>query len=206
MKPADTLQFEGIILRTFPYQERDLIVRILRRDGVKQAFLANAARTKRFGVPLDILDQGTISARQGRGTLMNLSAFQPRHSFPQIRTSIDRFCAAITFTECLDFLIPEDGPESPELFTLLEMVLCELCESVELSAQLRALYFGIHKLIELCGYGAGEPALPSTNSIMHLLQRVEHVAERALQSKSSLLLCMEGLRSKSQADTDGQTK
>lgn len=186
-------QFEGIILRTYPYRDRDLIVRVLSDQGVKRGCLANSARTKRFGTPLDVFDHGIFEVRAGRGQLLTISSFRAQQGFAQIRSDLDAFCTALTFVECVDHMLLEDGPESPESYALLLATLDQFCGISDVGHALRTLYLSIHSLLVIAGYGDPSPAPPSTSALSALLEKFENTTERELQSKGSLKMTISSL-------------
>lgn len=200
--PVSATTVQAVVLRIYPFRERDLIVRLLTMDGVKRGVLANAGRTKRFGAPFDVFDRGIFELGQGKGQLATVRLFTPAKSHPALRNNLDKFSAASVWVECIDHMILEDGPESPEIFVLLCEILEGICDAASSLNVYQMLHKGIELLMASSGYGLPPQPHPSAASLIHLLERIEQASERELLSKPSLISSLRLLKNQNQSGSD----
>lgn len=192
------IQFKGILIRSIPSAEADLIVAILDEHGEKHVTIAKQARKsrKRFGSSLDLFDFGRFEATQGKGGLPILQSFIPEPGFRRIRDSLSKISCASVLAEALDLLIPEGHADSAHLspFTVTQETLSQINESSDLKSELRALYTGLSALLELSGYHDRENERPpSLHALRETIAHLERCVERRLKSKESLDLVTRSL-------------
>lgn len=189
---------EGIIIKTVPLREADLIIHTITREAGRQALLAKHARRskRRFSGGLDLFDHGLFSVSSSRGSLHIVDSFNAKESFKALREDITKLSCATVLCECFDRLIKESVIEgSAELFDTLNLGLNAINESGMTRDSLRALYLSIANLLDLCGYFNQEQAgLPSSKNLYSLLEQLEMYAEQEVKSKSSLLPLIKSLR------------
>lgn len=188
---------DGIILRTFPCRDTDLVLRVLTRTHGKIPVLARGARrrTKKMPISLDLFDAGTFTIVAGRGSLPVLEAFTPTQSFRLIRESLPKLSCASTLCESFDFLTPEYGDESSQLYEVCFKTVEAINHAPDAKSALRETVWGLAAVLAISGYyDPKEEILPSAKTLVDLVSRVEHFAERPLLSKSMLISIISGLR------------
>jgi DNA repair protein RecO (recombination protein O) len=124
------LRTEGIVLKSFPYGEADLLVTYLTLDhGLRKAFAKSPRKTKsRFGSSLEPFTHARI-ALMGRedAALPRLTQSDIVRSYQGLREDYDCFLRASGVAELTLGFLPE-GERAPEVFHLLSRTL-DLLES-----------------------------------------------------------------------------
>ncbi len=190
--------FRGIVIRTLPSAEADLIVAILDERGEKHVVIAKQARKsrKRFGSSLDLFDFGRFETTIGRGNLALLQSFIPESGFGGLRNSLSKIACASVVAEATDLLIPEAHPEDGAItaFSIIHGTLSEINHASDKKGEFRALYEGLSQLLEISGYHDAEQArAPSLHALRLAIIQIEQCAERKLRSKESLELIAKDL-------------
>lgn len=188
---------EGIIVRTYPYGDADLILRVFTAKGEKISCLAKHARksTKRFGSTIDVFDLGRIEVAKGRGTLWMLKSFVQVTSFPGLRTNLDRMGVAALACESFDYLIPDDSSGNQDLYTTLKLGLKAIEESMDMRETLKAGYLVLATLLRDTGFRESiVEEKPSAKNLLLLIESVERVAERELASKDTVISILKELK------------
>jgi len=145
---------EGIVLRTIPYGEADLIVTYLTKDfGIVKVFAKSPRKTKsRFGSSLEPLTFSRI-AFWGKedAALPRLTQADIVHSFSSLRESLQCFIRVSELIEQTLHLVPERDT-SRNVFPLLMKTLAIM----EMGRQnpLIALFYKL-KLLEIAGFLPG---------------------------------------------------
>lgn len=181
---------EGIVLRSYPLRESDLILRVMTRDLGKLSLLARGAKRskRRFGGTPEIFEMGSFEIRQGRGSLPLLSGFRCQHISLRIRESLEKFSCAALICESFDLLIQEDQAENgPELFHALFQSLADIDQASDSLFILRAAFQTLSQLLVLNG-SLNKDALPkpTRDNLLLIIEQIEKEAERKLQSRSAL--------------------
>ncbi len=190
--------YEGIILRTYPYGESDLILRVLSPTHGKVSVIAKGARREKskFQTNFDVFDAGSFETRRGRGNLENLLFFKPHRSLKRVRDNIDTFIISSTVVEAYDHLIHEHTSDGHEYYESLALGLRALDEAATLKEGLRACYLSLHMLLRTAGFGTLEVDVgPSRKNLLLLLDSIENASERQLLTKSGLIGLLVGLTS-----------
>lgn len=180
---------EGIVLRTFPSRDSDLVLRILTTTHGKLPALAKSARrqTKKFSQNFDVFDRGIFSLKVGRGSLPIVESFAVRPGFKSLRTNLHKLSAASVICEAFDVLMPEYGHEEGGFYEILSATLDAIDQGPELKVVLRACYEGLLALLTRSGYVDPEKEPPpSARALLDLISRAEGFAERQLVSKVML--------------------
>lgn len=185
---AETNKFEGIILRTYPFGEADLILKVLSPINGKRSVIAkNVRREKtRFKMHIDIFDQGMLEVRETRGTLEPLIDFRSLRSFPRIRSDIDTLIVASLIVECFDLLVHENAAEAGEFYETLSLGLQALEEARSTRHVLKACFLSLHTLLQVAGYGSDSLQAPSLKKLYLLIDQIERACEKELATKSSV--------------------
>ncbi len=182
--------YDGIILRTYPYAESDLILRVLSPSQGKISIIAKGARKEksRFQINFDVFDAGSFETKKGRGSLETLQFFKPHRSLKNIRNNIDTFIISSTVVEAYDHLIHEHAGEAHDFYESLALGLRALDEATSVKESLKACYLSLHMLLRIAGFGAPDTeAGPSRKNLLLLLDKIESTSERQLLTKSSLI-------------------
>ncbi|MDC0358322.1 DNA repair protein RecO [Oligoflexia bacterium] len=192
------MELEGIVIRTTPSREADLVVQLMTKDAGKVALLAKYARKskRRFSGSFDLFDHGIFAVTQGKGSLALVQSFTQRNCFKALRENLGKMTAATVVCECFDHLIKESVTEgSTALFQTLQLGLQAIEESEDLKLCFRATFLAIGNLLNLCGYlDQDSIGKPSAKNLLKLLDHLERCSERELKSKSALVPQIQSLR------------
>ncbi len=181
--------FEGIILRTYPFQENDIILRVLAPIGGKRSIIAKGAAKEKskFSVNFDVLDSGAFTTRRGKGSMETLVHFKPFRALTKLRSDLNRFIVTTTIVESFDHLTHEDGHDATELYETLGLSLRAVDEAADLKEMLRACYMALHALLQQTGFAIlQEDTAPSKKNLLKILDAIEYHSERELLSKATL--------------------
>ena len=131
MSAPSTTTTRGIILRTFPLREADLIVAVLSEDEGKIRAVAKGARKskKRFLGGLDLFDCGRfeISESGGGDKLRTLYGFERGLTLTPLREDFRMLGLGSLMLELTDHLAHDGDPTAGELLAPLIAALRELC-------------------------------------------------------------------------------
>lgn len=190
MATQEEFQVSGIVLKTHPFAESDLIVRVLTPSHGKISCFAKSARSskRRFAHSLDILDRGTFTLSVGRGELLPIRAFEPHHQLKSIRTNLDHIAAASLLCEVFEALINEgtDPQAYTELYELLDLTLSSIDEAKERTETLRVTYVSIAFLAERMGVFSRSDTTASGRALSQVLDVIEHFLGKQLAARSSV--------------------
>ncbi len=143
---------EGIVLKSAPFGEADLIVTYLTKDfGLIRAFAKSPRKAKsRFGASLEPLTYARLSffGRED-ASLPRLTQSDIIESFQGLRESLDAFTDASEATALVLELLPEGEPNR-KAFRLLRAVL-KLMEALPGRRGFLVLLFKI-RLLDMAGY------------------------------------------------------
>lgn len=146
---------QGIVLKTFPFAEADLIVTYLTRDhGVRKAFAKSPRKIKsRFGGSLEPLTLAKISL-MGRedAQLPRLTQSDILRPFQSLRESYSAIVRLMAMAE-LTIGLMHEGEPAGEAFSLLSDTL-DFMERNNAKIGTAALYYKI-RLLKLAGYAPG---------------------------------------------------
>lgn len=117
----DHFSDRAIVLSRVPYQESDLVVGLLCRQGGPVSVLARSARSsrRRFQGLLDFFIVFDAEMSVGRGGMPGLSSAQPVRFFPGILDDLDRLEAGQALVQIARDIL-RDAPSSPTIFDSLE--------------------------------------------------------------------------------------
>ncbi len=141
---------EGIVLRTFPYAEADLLVTYLTPDhGIRKAFAKSSRKTKsRFGASLEPLTHSRITFMgKEDAELPRLTQSDILRPHQGLREGLACFALASEMVELTMGLLPPGKPV-PKAFSLLKEMLAQM--EADCTA-LGALVYKI-RLLALKGY------------------------------------------------------
>ena len=142
---------EGIVLRTNPYGEADLIVTYLTKDyGILKTFAKSPRKTKsRFGSSLEPLTYAKISFwGKEDSTLPRLTQADIIHPFHLLRSSLKSFLKVSEMIELTLSFVPERDP-SPKAYSLIVNMLRAFEED---SSDLMLVIYYKLKLLEITGF------------------------------------------------------
>ncbi len=196
--------FTGIVLRTFPYGEADLILRVLSAQTGKRSVLARGVRREKakFSVAFDIFDAGEFTTKRGKGSLESLMHFTPHKSLSLLRSDLDRFIISSCIVEAFDNLTHEnDEHEAQEIYETLGLSLRAIEEAQDVKEMLRSLYFAVSNLLRCLGFAAVDTSkAPSIKNLELLLDAIELHSDKELKSKTSLKDVLEQVKQKAKAE------
>jgi DNA repair protein RecO (recombination protein O) len=142
---------EGIVLRTTPYGEADLIVTFLTKDhGIIKVFAKSPRKVKsRFGSSLEPLTCSRISFwGKEDSALPRLTQADITYAYRSIRESLNCFLKVSELIELTLHLVPERD-RSRNVFSLLMRTLA--CMETGPAEQLITLFYKL-KLLEISGF------------------------------------------------------
>jgi len=142
---------EGIVLRTNPYGEADLIVTYLTKDyGIVKAFAKSPRKIKsRFGSSLEPLTYSKISFwGKEDSALPRLTQADIIHPFHILRSSLKSFLKVSEIIEITLSFVPERDP-SPKAYSLLISMLRAFEE--DSTDRMLGIYYKL-KLLEVTGF------------------------------------------------------
>lgn len=139
----------GLVLRTTPYREADLVVTVYSRERGKLTAMARSARRsrKRFGAALGLLTVSTMTLVRGRGEMWTLQAADVADSFLPLAGDLAAFTHASYALELVRELTAAEQPD-PELFDLVVELMHALGQRGASAGMLRAFEL---RLLDLCG-------------------------------------------------------
>lgn len=213
--PKKQIIVSGIILRSQPLREADLIVSVLTPSLGKLSAIARSARRskKRFLGGLNVFDCGTfeLSAPRGRSELYVLEAMRERRSWLGLRENLASFSLAVYAVELTHIFAAEGDHEAGGLFEPLLHCLEALNQRMETSLRLRhAVRFNL-QLLSFSGvsplerYSRLSPAIRTfwssllngasaagslelcQESLLNLLAYSEHISGHRLATHDTLL-------------------
>ena len=137
-----------IILRVFPFQESDLIVKGLNTKGVQMSFIAKGAlkSKKRFiGGVLEPASFIEVEYRVSKNSLHRLLQAWFLNDFHKLRSDYDRLQLVFYILKVVGIVSLEEMDDSEELFhlvgnTFLEMQTSEKLEALKLFFQVKLLF------------------------------------------------------------------
>jgi|GEM_PF-3554775 len=191
-----TTSLEGIVIRAYPFRDSDLVLRVLARGVGKIGILARNSRGGRRRVTrLDVFDRGTFEVKRGRGALLTLAAFEHGKVLRKLRADLNKLALCSLLCEAYDLMTVESGSSLEEshvydgYFDTLMADLTSIDQSVSAREALRTSYYSMARLLALSGLldvDQAKYAPPSAKRLMALIDQVEHHADRAVESRSSL--------------------
>lgn len=178
-KIKQQLSEPGLVLRSFPSGEHDMILHVLLQVSGKKSFFLHSGKKNRKKYPTlpEIFDQGRFEYAPETRDIQNLSAYFPERSRRSLREDLDSFlCASLVF-ESLGMLAHEDGAEDAALFfQLAEDFLSQLGKAEQAQEKLRCVY---HALVDLlASSGMIDPEVFQSAS-KHKLRKLVHVTQDA---------------------------
>lgn len=195
--------FEAIILRTFPFGESDIILRVLSPIGGKRSILAKGIRKEKnsFQQNFDVFDSGEFTTRKSSSSSLEVLAhFKPYKALFKLRGDLEVYIISSCIAESFDYLTRDNldhetfQEEAKNLYETFGLTLRAIDEAKDIKEMLKSLYFGVHALMQICGYAVvddGKP--PSKNNLLFLLTKLEGFAEKELLSKSSIKELLDAL-------------
>lgn len=198
------MKFIGIVLRTYPLRENDLIVRVFSPELGKVSLQARSARRskRRFPGGIETFDIGAFETHPSRSSLETLQRFEPTTTLSNLRSDFSRLSCASILVEILDALCPEDHREHHESNSMFLCLLTSLeffDSTADTRELLRRTYLAIDELLALSGFRAREETQrPSANSLLSLLNTAEHILERPLASRPAMEMVVKSLRDRLQ--------
>jgi len=193
------IEFEGTVLRAYPYSDAHLILKVLSPSQGKVSLIAKGARQskKRFPNSFDYFDTGKfrVSSHSSRAdSLGDVLEFTPIKSFGALRTDLPRLIVGSLLCECFESLIAESSPEAGDCYELLELGLNAISNSEDSKSALKACFFSIANLLRREGLLGKEPMVPTGKTLLHLLGIIESNINRKLNSEAALLDLLVELR------------
>jgi DNA repair protein RecO len=202
----------GVILRTQPLRESDLLVAILGNSRGKLSAVARGANRskRRFSGGLQLFDCGLFSLsapkhrfpeRRDRHEIFTLNEISDREIWRGLSSNLDRFQAAALVLEASDFMTHEGDSGGANLYSALIQTL----RSIDLAADRENCTAAVNEFLFFCLRDAGldplaSPDCPekirvwssssqivadsrlSTQVMLHLCRYIQESAGRALKT------------------------
>ena len=199
MESKEPVTTVGIVLKTFPYSEADLVIHLLTPSHGKVSVLARGAKKsrKRFSSCPDIFDRGSFTFQRGRGSIACLTDYTPKDSLKKIREDIFKISAASLSCECFELLVKE-GIEDPEPFyELLRNGMESIDSAPDDRSTVRACFDLLKALLEVAGFAPPNTiAQPGLRALAEVTTSIEQLVERELKSKKILFDLIQTLRAR----------
>jgi len=180
----------SIVLRTFPFGDNDLILRVLSSDEGKISVFSKNARksTRRAKFRADIFDNGILTAELGSGEMYKLVEFEPVENMSGLSADLDKCLVASCLLEIADFISHEGDESSPQQFLILENGLNAIKEAKSCKECLRALYLSIQEFLCLAGLLPSNilALSPGSSGLSRMFSIIEDYRTKPLQTVSSL--------------------
>lgn len=199
----DSINSEAIVLRTFPYGEADLVLRLLCKGHGKTSAMAKGAKSskRRYSNRFDIFDHGTFTLHFGRGSMPSVNGYTPGIGLRQLREDLAKLSAASLLCESCDALIPDDAHDSDAFFECLLAGLLALNACADVRETLRTCFLSSGQILVNAGYlDPQELGAPSSKGLLKLIHAVETHSERELLSKAQIVSFFSDLAPKTQSD------
>lgn len=189
--PKVEIELRGLVLRTYPYGDSNLVVRILTDQKGKLSLVAKSARhsKKRFAGGFDIFDCGTVRIRTGKTSndiFGEISEFLPIKSFAPLRESITRIIVATFLSECFEYIVAEGDEESLHAYETLFLALEAISHSTEVKEALKAAFLALGSLLEQEGILPTDSLVPTAKNLLYLCQVIENHSNRKIISKDEV--------------------
>lgn len=204
-----TIQDRALVLRTAAVRDSDLIVTLLTPKLGKISAISLGARRskKRFPGGIDLFDcaEVTLSEPRPNDSLYVLEALSGRSPWTHLRSNLLAFSAASLAAECALLLAPEGDHDAGRLFEPITALLSErspacghvvsflvtMLERSGLHADENHAHLSpeVEKYLREREAGTGEVAFhqEQTRALKELLEYIEHLAGRRLNSSVSVL-------------------
>lgn len=168
----ESLTSPGIVLRTVPYRDADLIVTLFTEARGRVSALARSARKskRRFGSSLRLLTISEMELTRRGGELWTLGSARMLTSYADLATDIASFAHASYGTEIVRELSAAEQPD-PRVFALLVELYRELEERGPLPLVLRAFELemlalaGLAPVLDTC-VGCGRGDIEGRNAVL----------------------------------------
>ena len=192
---TDINQTEGVVLRTFPSGESDMVLRVLSPLYGKFSLLAKHIRSskKRFSGNIEIFDRGIFllnrrnSTKSLKNNLRILESFEAAHAAFSLRESLIKLSVASLLSEAFDLIIKEEQDNENDRLSYYETFILSLQaieESQEKNDLLKTCFLSLKALMCLAGFIAKEQvAIPNKKNLFILLNHIEDCAEKKLLAR-----------------------
>ena len=179
---------DGLVLRTYPSGEADLVLRILTATEGKISAIAKHGRKggKRLGSNLESFDCGRFELRLGRGPLPVINSFAPISNFHRLRESLDKISAAALLCEISDLLALEGAPQDSSPFVMVTCGLDRIQNAANRAELLKAAFEATSNLMCEAGFLNREAlGQGTTKRFSQLLSQVESCLDKRLATRSA---------------------
>jgi DNA repair protein RecO len=183
--------YHGIILKTALYQDSSQYLSLLSQEVGKIWLSApNAKRsTKRFHGGIDLFDYGEFTVVTSPNGIKRLQDFTSEGVFANLRSNLERNVFATICSESSEYLLAEESLNT-NLFKELKQALTSL-NNINTSTKnaARTTFSYLTRLLLENGATDISPewlSEPSWQKLNHLINLVEEIAERKLNSRSGL--------------------
>ncbi|HMO01879.1 MAG TPA: recombination protein O N-terminal domain-containing protein [Oligoflexia bacterium] len=188
-------QLEGIVIRSFPSGERDLVLRVINPLTGKLSLFApraNGVGGKR-GSTVGLFDFGEFQLRLHHDRLSTLISFTPNPKRLSLIGSPEEIAALSVLCECGDTLIPEESEGAWDTLSAYnhfrDGFLAIIESKDDLKGRMRALYWGILNLLLDGGILDPQEKIPppSAKALVNLFNRIQDISKKPLVTPPTLL-------------------
>lgn len=187
--PRNELNITGIVLRTYPYGDSNLILKVLTETRGKVSIAAKSARNsqKRFHGGFDIFDTGSFRVKEGSGDILGeVAEFTPIKNFVALRESLTRIVVGSFLTECFELVVAEDSSEDPYCFNTLNLALEAVSHSSDEKEALKAAFLALGSLLKHEGILPTDALVPTFKNLKYLCEIIENQTHRKIISKDEV--------------------
>jgi recombinational DNA repair protein (RecF pathway) len=163
---------------------------------------------KRGGSLPEILDLGLFEYKVSNkpNSIPYLKAFKPQKNFMGLRQRLTSFVCACAWIEAIDLLTIEHHLESGDLFHQTLNTLAELDSLKSDKEYFRSLCLGLHKALNIAGYGRETPEAASFRGLQLLVSQIENISHRKTKSFESVYQIVKTLATSTNVELDTQNK
>lgn len=190
----ETIPFEGLILKVTPYMEKDVIITLLTREGLRVNAFARGAKVsiKRFGGSLDLFNFiSGVFKKKGEDHLLEL---MESHVIESIQNDLRHdICKYALFSYAAEMVL-EFLKESQSIHGVFEYF-CQLSEQMRSEkVALTAVLVNLEsEFIRLFGYW------PHWDRCSRCGKNPDYLTSYYLKSDEGILFCMDCLKKSGQA-------
>lgn len=196
---SDINQTEGVVIRSHPSGESDLVLKILSPDYGKISIFAKHARSnsnkKKIQGNIEILDKGIFfmkskTIKKSMSSLHLLESYQSLKTIASFRTNLLKLSVASVLCEAFDLIIKEeqDSPlDCNQYYEAFCMGLNAMEQAENEGDLLKICFLTLKGLICIAGFLEIERApVPNMKNLRIILDHIENCAERRLISRGEL--------------------
>jgi recombinational DNA repair protein (RecF pathway) len=186
----ESTNVEGIVIRSFPAKDADLVLRCIVLGVGKRGIYARSVRgggkKGRTKIP-EVFDFIAAEVTDSGSELLGLRSIRTLKTLSSLTEDLHKITAASVLCEAYDFLILEGAPPEIDPYEPLLLGLSAIHEAGDLKGVLRGLYVSLGALLMITGYDhETRHAAPSLHNLQRMVTVIQDRAEKPLLSLPAL--------------------